>query len=169
MGVDRARRGVRQGLIVCAQWAAEHGLDDASPAVLATSRGVREEVRRAAEEANSHLTRAEQIKRLTILPTDWLPGGDALTPTMKLKSKTIAEKYAGQIDEPYASPRHFSAVSRSVQLRREGSWCLEPMRCRVPAPLNRPSATAVASRQISSGRSGLTCGQGHPRSRRSSA
>jgi long-chain acyl-CoA synthetase len=87
---------------VCTQWAAEQGLDDSSPAALATAPGVREEVSRGVEEANSHLSRPEQIKRFTILPTDWLPGNDELTPTMKLKRKPIAEKYSAQIDELYA-------------------------------------------------------------------
>jgi len=46
---------------------------------------------------------AEQIKRFTILPTEWLPAGDELTPTMKLKRKPIAEKYAAEIEALYAS------------------------------------------------------------------
>ncbi len=33
---------------------------------------------------------------------DWLPGGDELTETMKLKRKPIAEKYAEVIEELYA-------------------------------------------------------------------
>jgi len=45
---------------------------------------------------------AEQIKRFTILPTEWLPAGDELTPTMKLKRKPIAEKYAAEIEALYA-------------------------------------------------------------------
>ena len=43
----------------------------------------------------------EQIKRHTILPCEWEPGGDELTPTMKLKRKPIAEKYAAEIDAMY--------------------------------------------------------------------
>jgi long-subunit acyl-CoA synthetase (AMP-forming) len=34
--------------------------------------------------------------------SDWLPGGDELTPTMKLKRRPIAEKYAEEIAALYA-------------------------------------------------------------------
>jgi long-chain acyl-CoA synthetase len=34
---------------------------------------------------------------------DWPPGGDELTPTMKLKRRPIAEKYAVEIEELYAN------------------------------------------------------------------
>ena len=59
------------------------------------------EVTAAVTRANEHLSRVEQIKRFTILAEDWPPGGDELTPTMKLKRKPIAAKYAAQIDEMY--------------------------------------------------------------------
>ncbi|MFL5889516.1 MAG: AMP-dependent synthetase/ligase, partial [Solirubrobacteraceae bacterium] len=44
--------------------------------------------------ANEDLARVEQIKKFKILPTDWTPGGDELTPTMKLKRRPIDRKYA---------------------------------------------------------------------------
>jgi long-chain acyl-CoA synthetase len=53
--------------------------------------------------ANGHLSRVEQIKRYALLPAEWMPGGDELTPTMKLKRKAIAAKYAAQIDALYAA------------------------------------------------------------------
>ena len=83
-------------------WATGHGLGDLSPATLCQDPGVRAEVARGIEEANGHLSRVEQIKRHAILPCDWLPGGDELTPTMKLRRKPIAEKYAAEIDALYA-------------------------------------------------------------------
>ncbi|HEY3020236.1 MAG TPA: AMP-dependent synthetase/ligase [Solirubrobacteraceae bacterium] len=73
----------------------ETGLDPSDPDVLAR---VRQEV----EAANAKLSRVEQVKRFTLLDEEWLPGGDELTPTMKLKRRPIAEKYAARIDELYA-------------------------------------------------------------------
>ena len=83
-------------------WAARHGLEDASPAELCQAPALTAEVARGVDEANSHLSRVEQIKRFAILPCDWLPGGDELTPTMKLKRRPIAEKYAAEIEALYA-------------------------------------------------------------------
>ena len=51
--------------------------------------------------ANERLSRVEQIKKFKILDEDWLPGGDELTPTMKLKRKPIAEKYTAEIEAMY--------------------------------------------------------------------
>jgi long-chain acyl-CoA synthetase len=71
------------------------GLDPADPAVIAR---VQDEV----DAANAHLSRVEQVKRFRLLSAEWLPGGDELTPTMKLKRRPIAARYAGEIDALYA-------------------------------------------------------------------
>ena len=60
------------------------------------------EVERGIEAANEQLARVEQIKRFKLLDEDWQPGGDELTPTMKLKRKPIHEKYAGEIEALYS-------------------------------------------------------------------
>ena len=85
-----------------AAFAGRNGLADASPASMSAEPSVLEEVRAGVERANSHLSRVEQIKRFTVLPCDWPPAGDELTPTMKLKRKPIAEKYGDEIDALYA-------------------------------------------------------------------
>jgi long-subunit acyl-CoA synthetase (AMP-forming) len=73
------------------------------PDVLAayTGPGVEQEIEQAIESANARLSRVEQVKRYKILDTDWLAGGDELTPTMKLKRRPIREKYAAEIEELY--------------------------------------------------------------------
>ena len=81
-------------------WARDHGVDP-DPAALASSDELVAEVQRGVDVANGELARVEQVKRFVILPADWEPGCDELTPTMKLKRKPIAEKYAGQIESLY--------------------------------------------------------------------
>jgi long-subunit acyl-CoA synthetase (AMP-forming) len=74
----------------------------------ASDERVRAAVQTGVDKANSQLSRPEQIKRFTIVEGDWLPGGDELTPTMKLKRRPIADKYAEAIEAMYEeaeSPR----------------------------------------------------------------
>jgi long-chain acyl-CoA synthetase len=85
-----------------AAFAREHGLADAGPAAMSAEAAVFGEVRAGVERANSHLSRVEQIKRFKVLPCDWAPGGDELTPTMKLRRKSIHEKYSALIEALYA-------------------------------------------------------------------
>ncbi len=83
-------------------WAAQNDLPDRSLAQLASEPAVIEVVQMAIDAANTRLARVEQVKRFTIIAGDWLPGGDKLTPTIKLKRKPIAAKYAAEIDRMYA-------------------------------------------------------------------
>ena len=87
----------------CAAFAGQHGLDDASVEAMSSQPEVLGEVERGVQRANSHLSRVEQIKRFTVLAHDWPPAGDELTPTMKLKRKPIAEKYAAEIEDLYSA------------------------------------------------------------------
>jgi long-chain acyl-CoA synthetase len=72
------------------------GLDPADPDVLAR-------VQAEVDEANGHLARVEQVKRFRVLAAEWLPGGEELTPTMKLRRRPIAAKYAAEVDALYAA------------------------------------------------------------------
>jgi long-chain acyl-CoA synthetase len=45
---------------------------------------------------------SSSTKRCHIVESPWLPGGDEVTPTMKLKRKAIDLKYAATIDALYA-------------------------------------------------------------------
>jgi long-chain acyl-CoA synthetase len=62
---------------------------------------VQKAVEEEVEKANEQLARVEGIKKFKILEGDWEPGGDELTPTMKLKRKPIAEKYKDEIEALY--------------------------------------------------------------------
>ena len=84
-------------------WASQNGLDDKSLEELAKHEKTRDAVQAAVDQANAKMARVEQIKKFTILPNQWEPGGDELTPTMKLKRKPIDEKYAEEIEALYSS------------------------------------------------------------------
>ncbi len=84
-------------------WAAKEGIADTSLEALAADDRVIAAVGQAVDGANAKLARVEQIKKFTIVAGDWLPGGDELTPTMKLKRKPIAEKYSAAVEAMYAS------------------------------------------------------------------
>jgi long-chain acyl-CoA synthetase len=83
-------------------WAAKNGLEGKSLAELATDEKMRAAVQEGIDAANAKLARVEQIKKFHIVEGEWEPGGDELTPTMKLKRKPIAEKYSGQIEALYS-------------------------------------------------------------------
>jgi long-chain acyl-CoA synthetase len=87
---------------VAPAFAAGQGIEDTSIEALSANPAVIEEVGRGVDAANEGLARVEGIKRFTLLPSDWQPGGDELTPTMKLKRKPIHEKYGSEIEELYA-------------------------------------------------------------------
>jgi long-chain acyl-CoA synthetase len=59
------------------------------------------EVERGVTAANEQMARVEQIKKYKVLPNEWEPGGDELTPTMKLKRKPIHAKYEKEIEALY--------------------------------------------------------------------
>jgi long-chain acyl-CoA synthetase len=46
-------------------------------------------------------SRVEQIRKFSLLETEWSQGTDELTPTMKLKRKILNQKYSSEIDSMY--------------------------------------------------------------------
>jgi long-subunit acyl-CoA synthetase (AMP-forming) len=84
-----------------AVWAKQHGRVGVPLAELAVDDDLLSEIAAAVAQANNHLARIEQIKRFRLLGEEWLPGGEELTPTMKLRRKPIALRYAAEIEELY--------------------------------------------------------------------
>ena len=115
--------------------AAGFGIEGKALAELAAEAQIVAAVQAAVDKGNAELARVEQIKKFTILPGDWAPGGVELTPTLKLKRKPIAERYAAEIEAMYvvaAAPSRLqatwlrsdtstSAASRSAVARRSSS------------------------------------------------
>jgi len=85
-----------------ADFASRHGFGSTTVDEMVDHEATQRAVSDAVESANTRLSRVEQIRSWKVLPQYWIPGGDELTPTLKLRRAPIAEKYAAQIDALYA-------------------------------------------------------------------
>jgi long-chain acyl-CoA synthetase len=72
-----------------------------SVADLANDPDLLAEVDAAVKEANLSVSHAESIRKFRILPVDFTEDTGELTPTMKVKRKVVAEKFAGDIEAIY--------------------------------------------------------------------
>jgi long-chain acyl-CoA synthetase len=79
-------------------WARAHGIEDGTLAELAAHPDVLAEVERAVAEANTHLARPEQVRRHTVLPSEWTAQTGELTPSLKRRRPVIIDKYAKEIE-----------------------------------------------------------------------
>jgi long-chain acyl-CoA synthetase len=86
-----------------AAWARDRGLTglDATPARLAQHPDVVAEIESGVREAMAEFNNAESVKKVKVLPDEWLPDSDLLTPTSKLKRRGIMARFADDIDELY--------------------------------------------------------------------
>jgi len=84
-----------------AEFASRHGFGVTTVEELVDHEATQQAVSDAVALANTRLSRVEQIRSWKVLPHYWIPGGDELTPTLKLRRAPIAEKYAAQIDALY--------------------------------------------------------------------
>ena len=83
-------------------FAQQHGIENGSLADLAAAPAIRAEIEAAVERGNAGLSRVEQVKQFELLGSEWGPGGDELTPTMKLKRRPIERKYEAEIEALYS-------------------------------------------------------------------
>lgn len=75
---------------------------DSSVGDLATDPDLVAEVDAAVKQANQSVSHAESIRKFRILPVDFTEDTGELTPTMKVKRKVVAEKFATDIEAIYA-------------------------------------------------------------------
>jgi long-chain acyl-CoA synthetase len=93
-------------------WLANNDLPkDMSLADAAKNSAVRAEVQRAVDNANKVVSRAESIRKFTILPTEWTEASGHLTPKMSIKRNVILEDFSSDIDELYNVPVSTTNVS----------------------------------------------------------
>ncbi|TFV60585.1 long-chain fatty acid--CoA ligase [Mycobacterium sp. PS03-16] len=85
-------------------WKERNGKDSgASVGDLATDPDLLAEIDTAVKEANQAVSKAEAIRKFRILPVDFTEDTGELTPTMKVKRKVVAEKFAADIEALYTA------------------------------------------------------------------
>jgi long-chain acyl-CoA synthetase len=85
-----------------AQWKAGNGkLKTATFADLRDDPDLRAEIQAAIDDANKAVSKAEAIKKFTILDEEFTEAGGQLTPTMKVRRNVVMAQYAAQIAALY--------------------------------------------------------------------
>jgi long-chain acyl-CoA synthetase len=83
-------------------WKSSHGKPaDATPADLAADPDLLAELQAAVDDANKAVSRAESIKKFTVLASDFTEASGHLTPSLKVKRAVVAKDYAAEIDALY--------------------------------------------------------------------
>jgi long-chain acyl-CoA synthetase len=82
-------------------WARKRGLPEDIPSLIDRDE-VRELIQAELDRANARYAKVEQIKKFALLDHDLSQEAGELTPTLKLKRKPIAAKYAAEIEALYA-------------------------------------------------------------------
>jgi len=85
--------------------AAKMGIGEVSIEALARDERILAQIDAAVQATNSRVSRPEQIKAFELLPVEWTAESAELTPTLKLKRKVVAERYADVIGGLYRRGR----------------------------------------------------------------
>jgi len=85
-------------------WKRQHGKPaDATVADLATDPDLLAEIQAAVDDANKAVSRAESIRKFTVLPVDFTTDNDYITPSLKVKRALVARDFAADIEALYTS------------------------------------------------------------------
>lgn len=89
--------------VALAAFASERGIDG-DAAQLVQHAEVIAEAQRIVDAGNERLSRPEQIKRFALVADRWSVETEELTPTLKLRRRVVAARYADLIESIYAAP-----------------------------------------------------------------
>ncbi|HCS60058.1 MAG TPA: long-chain fatty acid--CoA ligase [Microbacterium sp.] len=93
-------------------WLGNNGLQADMPLPeAAKNAAVRAEVQRAVDTANRNVSRAESIRKFTILDSEWTEDSGHLTPKMSIKRNVIMADFADEISAIYEEPVNTTNVS----------------------------------------------------------
>jgi long-chain acyl-CoA synthetase len=82
------------------QWADRHR-KKGSLAALSRDPDLLAELQVAVDEANATVSKAESIRRFTVLPVEWTEEGGQLTPSLKLRRHLILREFRAEVDALY--------------------------------------------------------------------
>ncbi len=84
-----------------APWATAKG-KSTNLADLVDDADLRAEIQGAVDEANNAVSKAEAIRKFTVLPIDWTEEGGQLTPSLKLKRAVVMKDFASDVEALYS-------------------------------------------------------------------
>ncbi|MFC7154953.1 AMP-dependent synthetase/ligase [Halomarina halobia] len=93
------------------EWAREQDVDlPDDPAAVCEDERVHAFVGEAVERVNEDLEKYERIKRFELVPEEWTPENDMLTPSMKKKRRNILDRHREEVRAIYDSQRKPAAA-----------------------------------------------------------
>jgi len=92
-------------------WCEKHGISASSNEDLIRNEQVIDKYHQLVEEKNTLFGHTDQIKKFRLVPNEWTILGGELTPTLKLKRKTIVEQHRDLIDEMYSEKNLSGSLS----------------------------------------------------------
>jgi long-chain acyl-CoA synthetase len=82
-------------------WASAHGVEGVSLEEARTHPKVLEALQHAVDRANEAVSKAESIRKFTVLPGDFTEENGYLTPSLKLKRSEVMKDFAADVDKIY--------------------------------------------------------------------
>ncbi|WP_029289408.1 long-chain fatty acid--CoA ligase [Cellulomonas sp. HZM] len=86
-------------------WLSNHGLPAMDVEAAATDPQVLEALDRAVQRTNEAVSRAESIRKIRVLTTDFTEANGYLTPSLKVKRALVLKDFAADVDELYVDTR----------------------------------------------------------------
>ncbi|WP_147680642.1 long-chain fatty acid--CoA ligase [Actinomyces ruminicola] len=85
-------------------WLRAHGLGPMTVSEAASDPQVLAALDRAVQRANTHVSRAESIRKIRVLKVDFTEANGLLTPSLKVRRGVALERFAADIDDLYGGP-----------------------------------------------------------------
>lgn len=84
-------------------WSSKNGVSYNTKEELVANPKVLKAIQDEVDRYNKEFGKVEQVKKFTLLPTDWTVDNGIMTPTIKVKRDAVMKKYRKEIEEIYAA------------------------------------------------------------------